>query len=94
MRMTEWMKRGLAALGLATLASCTTADAAPSSVRPALWRVSDADTSIYLFGTFHLLPQDYAWQTPQIRKAVAKSSDLYVETILDEQHPQAILAEL
>ncbi len=94
MRAVEWMRRSVVALGLAALASCSAAPAAQDKARPALWRVSDPDTSIYLFGTFHMLPQDYQWQTPAIRRAVAKSSDLTVETLIDEQHPETMLAEL
>ena len=56
--------------------------------------MSDPDTSIYLFGTFHLLPQDYRWQTKALQKAVDKSTELYVETLLDEQHPEALAAHL
>ena len=28
---------------------------------PALWKVSDEDTTIYLFGTVHVLPSDLVW---------------------------------
>ena len=95
MRVMNWMKRGLAALGMAAAASCASAPQTASDVaRPALWRVSDPDTSIYLFGTFHLLPQDYRWQTPAINDAVAKSGQLYVETIIDDKHPEKLAAEL
>jgi uncharacterized protein YbaP (TraB family) len=98
MRTMEWIKRGLGALGLAALAGCTTAPESTSTAanraKPALWRVSDPDTSIYLFGTFHLLPKDYQWQTPAIQKAVAKSNELIVETLLDSKHPEVMAAEI
>ncbi|GAC1584934.1 MAG: TraB/GumN family protein [Sphingomicrobium sp.] len=95
MRLMTMAKRGLALLGLAAAAGCITADAKPASqVRPALWRVSDPDTSIYLFGTFHLLPSGYRWETPAISDAVAKSGQLYVETLIDDKHPEKLAAEL
>ncbi len=96
MRVTNWIKRGLAALGMAAAASCATAPQTPAlaSAKPALWRVSDPDTNIYLFGTFHMLPQDYRWETPAITNAVAKSSQLYVETLIDDKHPEKLAAEL
>ena len=95
MRVTTWMKRGLALLGGAALASCATVPqpAATPAAKPALWRVSDPDTSIYLFGTFHMLPEGYAWETPTIAKAVSSSSALYVETIVDLKHPEQFAAE-
>ena len=96
MRLTTWMKRGLALLGGSALASCATIPplAATAAAKPALWRVSDPDTNIYLFGTFHMLPVGYTWETPAINDAVAKSGQLYVETLIDEKHPELIAAEL
>ena len=89
------LRRGLAMLGLAALASCATAPpAASATARPALWQVSDQDTTIYLFGTIHLLPKDYAWRTPKFDKAVAGSQTLVVETIVDNANPQALAGEL
>ncbi|WP_350015702.1 TraB/GumN family protein [Rhodanobacter sp. IGA1.0] len=47
--------------------------------RPALWVVKDADTTIYLFGTMHLLPHDTAWHYPALDQALADSQTLYIE---------------
>lgn len=96
MRLMTLAKRGLALLGLTAAAGFATADARPPQpvVRPALWQVSDPDTSIYLFGTFHLLPPGHRWATPAISDAVAKSGQLYVETLIDERHPEKLAAEL
>ena len=49
------MRRVLLALGLA--AAAIAPQAAEAKATPALWSVSDADTTIYLFGTIHLLPE-------------------------------------
>ncbi|MEQ1543085.1 MAG: TraB/GumN family protein [Novosphingobium sp.] len=48
-------------------------------VTPALWKVADADTTIYLFGTIHLLPKDIEWYTPQLAQAVDASAELVTE---------------
>ena len=89
------LRRGLAALGVAALASGTTlAEPASAQARPALWQVSDRDTTIYLFGTIHLLPKDYAWRTPAFEKAVGRSQALVVETIVDTSNPQALAREM
>jgi hypothetical protein len=65
---------------------------APQQARPALWEVSDADTTVYLFGTIHLLPTGYQWRTPKFDEALSGSNELVVETIVDLQHPDEILA--
>ncbi len=89
------LRRGLAALGIAALASgATVAEPASARARPALWQVSDKDTTVYLFGTIHLLPKDYAWRTPAFEKAVANSQTLVVETIIDTSNPQALAGEM
>ena len=89
-------RRGLAALGLAALAGCATtpAEVTGPGGRPAMWQVADADTKVFLFGTIHLLPKDYAWRTPEFDQAIAGSQSLVVETILDEKNPQAIVGVL
>lgn len=74
----------IALLSLALSSSGSTESAPVKSVRPALWKVIDADTTIYLFGTIHLLPQDLAWQSPRIVKALRASNELYLETVLDD----------
>src|SRR5215212_8625683 len=89
------LRRGLAMLGLAMLAgSATSLPAAGATGRPALWRVADRDTTVYLFGTIHLLPKNYAWRTPRFDRALAKSQTLVVETIVDNKNPAALGAEL
>jgi uncharacterized protein YbaP (TraB family) len=82
-------RRVATALGLAGLLIGTPAAArAPQVARPALWSVSDADTTIYLFGTIHLLPPEYQWRTAKFDQAVNGSQQLIVETIVDLDHPE------
>ena len=89
------LRRVTAVLGLSILALGTPAEAkAPSAARPALWEVSDADTTVYLFGTIHLLPKDYRWRTARFDEAVAGSQQLVIETIVDESNPHQMMAAL
>ena len=89
------LRRGLAILGIAALATgAVTAPAQTAAARPALWQVSDRDTTVYLFGTIHLLPKNYAWRTPRFDRALAKSQTLVVETIVDNKNPAALVADL
>ena len=93
--LIKYLRRGLAALGIAVLASgAALADDASARGRPALWQVSDKDTTVYLFGTIHLLPKDYAWRTPKFEKALAGSQSLVVETIVDSNNPAALAGEM
>jgi uncharacterized protein YbaP (TraB family) len=76
----------------ALLAFASPAAARVPQAKPALWEVSDADTTVYLFGTIHLLPTGYQWRTPRFDQALTSSNELVVETIVDLQHPDEILA--
>lgn len=88
------LRRAFAALGLATLLVAAPATARTQGAHPALWSVSDADTTIYLFGTIHLLPDNYQWQTPKLDQAVQGSQELVVETIVDTKDPTKLMSVL
>ena len=57
---------------------------APAVVRatPALWEVSDGDTKIYLFGTFHSLDGRTVWFDDRVRQVFDGSDELVLETIV------------
>ena len=76
----------LALLGPATLAQQShptpqkvEAVPAPVLAKPALWKVSDADTTIYLFGTIHLLPEGIDWYHGPVAAAFEQSGQLVTE---------------
>lgn len=46
---------------------------------PALWSVSDADSTIYLFGTIHVLRPDTAWGSAKVDAAFEASDTLILE---------------
>lgn len=69
-----------AALAAATLA----APPAQPAPEPAMFVVHDADTTIYLFGTFHALDGDPHWFQPGVRSAFEQSNELVLETLLPE----------
>ncbi len=73
------LKRAIASVAALGLAACTTPRQAPEGPRPALWKLSDSDTTIYLFGTIHLLPKGLQWRTPAIERAIAESDTLVLE---------------
>lgn len=69
------------ALPLATseAVASTAATQATAHKGPAMWRVSDKDTTIYLFGTIHFLPDDVEWYDSSIADALQGSGELVTE---------------
>jgi uncharacterized protein YbaP (TraB family) len=80
----------LAAFSLG-LSGCATMETPPRGAvpGPALWRVADKDTTIYLFGTVHALPADKNWFDGRIERAFAESSELVTEIDLSDQAASA-----
>ena len=70
----------------ATLAEATEG---PSEV--ALFEVGDADTTVYMMGTVHILRPDVAWKTPAYEAAFAAADTVFLEA--DTDSPE-VLAEL
>lgn len=58
------------------------ATAAITDVDPALWVVRDEDTTIYLFGTIHLLRPGLGWFDEAVKDAFDASDELKVEVVL------------
>jgi uncharacterized protein len=58
---------------------------APALAKPALWVVQHDHTTIYLFGTVHLLPDDTGWRDATLDRALAGSDKLYIELTDDDQ---------
>jgi uncharacterized protein YbaP (TraB family) len=54
-----------------------------STSGPALWKVADEDTVIYLFGTVHMLPMEVDWYKDDIAAALTASDTLVTEIPMD-----------
>lgn len=50
---------------------------------PALWKVADEDTTIYLFGTVHVLPQGVEWYDATIAGALEGADMIVTEIKMD-----------
>lgn len=48
---------------------------------PALWVVKDDDTTIYLFGTIHVLKPGLSWFDEAVKNAFDKSGELVIEMV-------------
>ena len=92
--MRKYFTRAAAALAAASVALSPLSARSPAAAKPALWKVADKDTTIYLFGTIHLMPKGTEWRTDKFNRATASSSTLVVETIIDEANPQAAIAAM
>ena len=63
----------------------------PAVPGPALWKVADEDTTIYLFGTVHALPKDVPWMRGAIGPALAASDTLVTEVDLSAQDRKSVV---
>lgn len=54
-------------------------------VDPALWVVKDADSTVYLFGTVHVLKPGLSWFDEKVKDAFDKSDSLVLELVEPSQ---------
>lgn len=60
----------------------TTAPAAAAPIQgegPALWVIKDADSTLYLFGSVHVLRPTTGWASPHVEAAFDSASDIWFE---------------
>ena len=55
-----------------------------ASASPAMFVVRDADTTVYIFGTFHALDGRADWFSNEVRAAFESSNELVLETVIPE----------
>jgi uncharacterized protein len=77
----------LAAATPAAVPATAVPAAAPqvANADPAIFVVRDADTTVYLFGTFHALDGKAEWFNDQVRDAFERSDELVLETLVPER---------
>lgn len=86
--MRSFFRRLLAPLAFAWALPALAQPAAEPPPRPALWKVADADTTIWLFGTVHALPSGISWYEGEVAKAFESSDELVTE--IAETDPAAM----
>ena len=105
--MNKWFKTLAATCAVIPFAQCavlpgsnvaTAAEPAPvaaaaavTDADPALWVVKDADTTIYLFGTVHVLKPGLSWFDEAVKDAFDKSDEMMLELVMPED--QAAIAK-
>lgn len=61
---------------------------------PALWSMSDEDTTIYIFGTVHLLRPEVEWRYPAFDAALAEADTVVFEVdLFTDEGLQAYMSE-
>lgn len=61
------------------------AEASRGAGEPALWTLSDEDTTLYIFGTVHLLRPDLDWRTDEMDSAFAEADTIVFEADVTSQ---------
>lgn len=101
--MKTWFKMLAATCAVIPLAQCSmlpgsnrafaaepAAATAPATTDadPALWVVKDSDTTIYLFGTVHVLKPGLSWFDEAVKTAFDKSDQLMLEIVMPEDQAE------
>lgn len=63
---------------------------APALGEPAMWTLKDSDTTIHLFGTIHLLPEDTDWKSARIEAALDASDSICFEVDVEGRATEAL----
>lgn len=66
--------------------------ALPAAAQPAFWVVKDADSTIYLLGTIHVLRPDTVWRGPKLDAAMKEAEELWLE--LPSADPASMQADM
>ena len=67
---------------------------AAGRTEPLLWRVSDGDSTVYLFGTLHALKPGIGWESRTVTEALARSDSLWLETELASSRGPELVRDL
>lgn len=83
-------------LALAAALAAATPGAMPAThadADPAIFVVRDADTTVYVFGTFHALDGQADWFNDQVKDAFDQSGELVLETVIPETPAPPAMSE-
>lgn len=73
----QWLRQ-LPASVLLTLGLAT-----PALAEPALWKISDDDSAIYLFGSVHMFPYQLDWRSDGFNRLLATADHVWFEVVMD-----------
>lgn len=87
----DFLNTFCAVLFVLLLAPQASADTA-TAPDPALWKISDHDSDIYLFGTVHILRPDLEWRSDKVDAAFQASGTVVFEAPADQSDPAKMQA--
>lgn len=77
----------------ALLAALALGGAGQAQAEPAIWVIKDADSTIYLFGSVHMLKPDVVWESPKLKSALKDATEIWFE-VPDPSDQQKTVAEV
>lgn len=80
-------------IGAVAASAALCAAALPARAEPAMWVVKDADSTIYLFGSVHMLKADTAWESKRLKQALKDATEIWFE-VPDPGDQQKAVAEV
>ena len=82
LRLDRCKRLLLASFAVAVLAACSPRPAVeekPDTGGLPMWVIKDADSTLYLTGTVHMLPPDVEWRSKRLDKALEDATELWLE---------------
>ena len=73
------IKRNLSMIFATILSLLIVWSAIPAHAEPAMWVVKGPHSTVYLFGTVHVLQKEKPWRTTRIDDAIRNSDSLWLE---------------
>lgn len=67
----------------------------PAPGGPALWRIADEDSELWLFGSVHMLRPGLSWRRPDLMAALESADAIYLEAatdLLSQLRAQAVVS--
>ncbi len=81
-------------VAVAALLPLSAVQAKETAPAPKMWVIKDADSTIYLYGSFHILKADTQWKTPALDKVFNSADTLYLEVPnIDDQAAAGALVQ-
>ena len=72
---------------------CTAVLTTPLYAAPTMWQITDKDSTVTLYPTVHLLPEDMQWQTAALNSVINNAQEVWFEVLpdeLDQQHMRVV----